>query len=117
MIILIVDDNPDMRKLIRSSITVSTDTVDECVDGSKVMDAYANLHPDFVLMDINMPVMNGIEATRNLKKQYPEARVIIVTSYSEIELREDAKEAGAENYFQKENLMELKNYLTQQLKH
>ena len=111
MKLLIVDDNPDMRRLIIKSVSESTDTAMECVDGSKVNEAYTNLNPDFVLMDINMPIMNGIEATRNLKKLFPEARVIIVTSYSDLEFREEAKDAGVEKFFLKDNLMDVKNYI------
>jgi len=62
-------------------------------------------------MDIRMPKVNGIKATENLKKKFPEAHVIIVTNYSDQEFRDAAKEAGAEQYFLKDNLMDVKKYL------
>jgi DNA-binding NarL/FixJ family response regulator len=112
--LLIVDDNTVMRKSIRSIVSDATDSVFECANGSLALTVYAEELPDFVLMDINMPEVNGIKATANLKKIFPEARVLIVTNYSEREFREKAKEAGADKYFLKDSLMSVKEYLQTQ---
>lgn len=114
MKLLIVDDSKEMRKSIRSIVAGPADSVFECADGSLALTAYTKEHPDFVLMDINMPEVNGIKATRDLKKAFPEARVLIVSNYSDKEFRDEAKEAGAEKYFLKDSLMLVKDYLQTQ---
>ncbi len=111
MKLLIVDDNKEMRKSIRSIIASNGDLVFECENGSTVLSVYTKEMPDCVFMDINMPIMNGIEATEKLIKNFPKARVIIISNYNDDELREEAKSAGAEKYFIKDNLMEVKNYI------
>jgi len=75
MILLIVDDSAEMRKSIRSIVTDSKDSVFECENGSFVLGYYTQQKPDYVMMDINMPVMNGIEATSQLLRYYPTAKV------------------------------------------
>jgi len=111
MKILIVDDSKEMRKSIRSIVAAPADILFECEDGDAVVKAYTEAQPDYVLMDIRMPKVNGIKATENLKKKFPEAHVIIVTNYSDQEFRDAAKEAGDEQYFLKDNLMDVKKYL------
>lgn len=116
MKLLIVDDNPIMRKLIRSMVTDVNDTVSELDDGEKVVQMYTDATPDFVLMDIGMPKVNGIMATENLKKEFPDARVIIVTNYSGKEIHDAAEEAGVEKYFMKDDITEVKKYLISEMK-
>ena len=116
MKLLIVDDNQKMRKMIRSIVAELDDTVFECEDGDEVVPLYKQTMPDFVLMDINMVRVSGIMATENLRKEFPEARVLIITNFSEKEIHKAAKEAGAEKYFMKDDIMEVKNYLIQQKK-
>lgn len=113
MKLLIVDDSAAMRRTIRSIVANADDEVTECEDGSEIVDVYKEIQPDFVLMDIKMPYMNGIEATSNLITKFPEARVLIVSNYNDEELREEAKSAGVEKYFIKDDLMEVKNYIQQ----
>ncbi|MBU1099106.1 MAG: response regulator transcription factor [Bacteroidetes bacterium] len=111
MKLMIVDDSAEMRKSIRSIVTNTRDTVFECENGSQVLPIYVKEHPDYVLMDINMPVMNGIEATRNLIAKFPEARVLIISNYNDDEFRKEAEESGAIKYFVKDNLIDIKTYL------
>jgi len=114
MKVLIVDDNAEMRRLLRSFVTRLAEAVYECEDGAEAVAAYAAEHltaADWVLMDIEMPRVDGIEATRQLKSHWPDARVCIVTGYDEAELRQAAQEAGACSYVLKENLPELRQRL------
>lgn len=107
MKVLIVDDNAEMRRLLRSLVTRQVEAVYECEDGAQAVDAYATEHltaADWVLMDIEMPRVDGLEATRQLKSIWPDARVCIVTGYDRPELREAAKTAGASDFIAKENL-------------
>jgi CheY-like chemotaxis protein len=112
LILLIVDDSQEMRSLIRSVVADMAGTIGECCDGALALAAYAEQRPDWVLMDIRMPEMDGISATREIKASYPEAHVCIVTDYDDGELRQAAREAGAEAYVIKEDLLGLRQVLT-----
>ena len=105
--ILIVDDHAEMRQLIRSMLSGLGAEVNECADGSQAIAAYRAHHPDWVLMDIRMKELNGIDATRQLRAAFPGARVIIVSEMGNLSSRKAAREAGACGYVLKENLVAL----------
>lgn len=107
MKILIVEDNPTVRKLIRRAVADLASEVRECEDGSLSLVAYESFWPDVVLMDVRMPGMDGLAATRVLRAKYPEVRVVIVTDYSDEEVRTAALDAGACGFALKHNLTEL----------
>lgn len=111
MKVLIVDDNPRMRWLIKSIIEGLADQVDECTDGGDAIEAYKRLQPDWVLMDIRMSEMDGIAATTQIKAAFADARILIVTDYDDDDLREAAMAAGASGYVLKENLNALRPIL------
>jgi len=113
MTILIVEDNPTVRRLIRRATSDIADSVVECEDGADALDAYIAHRPNVVLMDVRMPRMDGLTATRRLLREYPEAKVIILTDYNDDELRSAAKEAGACAYALKHNLTELEDIILQ----
>jgi CheY-like chemotaxis protein len=107
MKILIVEDNPSVRKLIcRATADIAEEAV-ERDDGAHALEAYETHRPDVVLMDVKMPRMDGLTATRQLLQRYPQARVVILTDYDDDELRSAAREAGACAYALKTNLTEL----------
>jgi CheY-like chemotaxis protein len=108
MSLMIVEDNEPMRRMIRSMVADLAERIDECGDGAEACVRYAVDQPDWVLMDIAMPRMDGITATRQITAAFPDARVLIVTDYDDPELREAARAAGACGYVLKENLLELK---------
>jgi two-component system response regulator DegU len=110
MKVLVVDDNHEMRQTIRSLLE-EVNEIYECGDGSEVLREYAKVLPDWVLMDIKMKKMNGIAATKELLAKYPDARVVMLTQYSDKELREAARRAGACEYVCKENLTEVRSIL------
>ena len=111
MKILIVDDSPVMRKTIKTIVAWPEDQTAECEDGSLVVPAYESFQPDWVLMDLRMSRSNGIEATRELKTAHPEAQVAIVTNYGDQEFRDEARAAGADEYFLKDNLPAIRKRL------
>lgn len=111
MILLIIDDNQQMRRLIRGVVGDMAEAITECADGALAVTAYAENLPDWVLMDIRMQEVDGITATRQIKASYPQAHVCIVTDYDDWELREEAREAGAEGYVVKEDLLKLRQVL------
>ena len=111
MNLLIVEDNPTVRKLIRRATTDVADSVVECDDGTQSLAAYEEHRPDVVLMDVRMPGMDGLTATRLLLVHHPEARVVILTDYDDDEVRAAARDAGACSYALKNNLTDLDEVL------
>jgi CheY-like chemotaxis protein len=107
MKLLIVDDNDDTRKLIRSVVRNCSEDIIESRNGLEAIASYARHQPDWVLMDIEMGGMDGLAATRMIKQDFPQAKIIIVTMHDNARLRSAANEAGASGYVVKENLTEL----------
>lgn len=105
---LVVEDDARVRRMIRSIVADATDTVYECSDGVEAKASYAAYLPDWVLMDLMMPQVDGISATRQIKSDYPAAKIIIVTSHESAVMREAAEQAGACAYVLKENLLDLR---------
>lgn len=100
-----------MRRLIKSLLADLADVIAECSDGSDAQRCYAAHQPDWVLMDLMMPQMDGLVATRQILASDPAARVVIVTGHESRALRREAQEAGACGYVLKENLLELREIL------
>ncbi len=108
MNVLIVDDNPRIRGAIKSLLTAPGIECIECNNGAQALQKYKETGPAWVLMDIMMPGMNGFEATKKIVAEDPNARVVIVTDYSDKEFRSAAEEAGAIAYVLKEDLIKLR---------
>lgn len=111
MKLLIVEDNPTVRRMIRRMVADLAQEIRECDDGSEALDAYRELHPDWVLMDLRMPRLNGLAAARQLIEYDSAAHIVIVTSYDDPALRAAASEAGASGYVLKEDLFEVRALL------
>ena len=111
MTVLIVEDNPTVRKLIRRAIADVAEEMVEREDGAEALEAYERHRPDVVLMDVKMPRMDGLTATRQLLQRYPDARIVIVTDYDDDGLRGAARESGACAYALKNNLVDLESIL------
>jgi DNA-binding NarL/FixJ family response regulator len=111
MTVLIVDDSPRFRDLIKTVLAGLADDVRECTDGDEVVAAYRARRPDWVLMDVQMPQTGGLEATRRILAVDPTARVLIVTDYDDVHWRAAAIEAGACGYVLKDNLLDVRRLL------
>lgn len=102
--ILLVDDQKLIREGLRTLLEIlSTFTVvAEAADGHEALEAYAQHKPDVVLMDINMPKMDGVEATRRLCQAYVDARILILTTFDNDEYVFEGIRAGALGYMLKD---------------
>lgn len=111
MKLLIAEDNDGMRGLIKRMLADFVSEIYECRDGAEALAIYSARQPDWVLMDIRLVGLNGLEATRQITAAWPQAKIMIVTDYDDDELREAARYAGACEYVIKENLLELRRIL------
>lgn len=109
--LLIVEDSPSMRHLIKSVVADLALCIHECADGSEALDAYEKFHPEWVLMDVEMHEKDGFTATREIVEAHPEAKIVIVTKHATERMREAAKKAGACEYVLKENLIEIRGII------
>jgi NarL family two-component system response regulator LiaR len=103
--ILLVDDHAIVRKGLRALLTEVADieVVGEAGDGRQAVNQAAALQPDVILMDIVMPNMDGIEATQQITQQWPEARVLALTSFAADNKLFPAIKAGALGYLLKDS--------------
>jgi DNA-binding NarL/FixJ family response regulator len=102
--ILIVDDQRLMREGLRTLLELESDleVAAEAEDGQVAIEQYEALQPDVVLMDIRMPRLDGVEATRRLRQRWPAARVIILTTFDDDAYVFDGLRAGALGYLLKD---------------
>jgi CheY-like chemotaxis protein len=115
MKVLIVDDHPQFRDVVKLVVAGLADEVTECADGDEALAIYAARRHDWVLMDLQMARMGGLEATRRLVAADRTARVLIVTDYDDVHWRAAAKEAGACGYVLKENLLDIRRMLESEI--
>ena len=101
--LLIVDDVPQVRAELRTllSLAGAIEIVGEAANGLEAVTQAAKLQPDVVLMDLEMPVMNGYEAARKIKAQSPDCRVIAFTVHETAETLERAFESGVDAFLVK----------------
>ena len=112
MTILLADDNTKMRRTIAEILSDLSATFYECGDGEEAVAAYARYRPDWVVMDIRMPRVDGLTACRRIKSADPAANIVVLTEYADPEMRSAALEVGAADLFSKENVLALREFLT-----
>jgi CheY-like chemotaxis protein len=111
MKVMIVDDSAEVRRMITSFIGDLVSEFVECSDGCEALAIYAEQRPDLVLMDYQMTGMNGFQATRAIKKDFPDAHIVIVSQWDSAALREAAKDSGADAYVNKKSLLPLRDFV------
>jgi len=102
--LLLVDDQQLMREGLRTLLEIAggITVVGEAGDGAAAVEVFEKLTPDVVLMDLRMPVMDGVEATRRILLQFPDAKILVLTTFDEDELVFEAVRAGARGYLLKD---------------
>jgi DNA-binding NarL/FixJ family response regulator len=102
--VLVVDD----QRLVREGLTALLDLVDDlelvglAEDGAQALDMVAEQQPDVVLMDLRMPVMDGVEATRRIRRDHPGVEVVVLTTHADDDSVLAALRAGARGYLTKD---------------
>lgn len=101
--VLVVDDHTIVRDGISALLSLAGDieVVGEATNGNEAIKMVSELHPDVVLMDIAMPIMGGLEATRRISKDYPNTKVLVVTQHDDKEYVFPVLESGASGLISK----------------
>jgi two-component system response regulator DegU len=102
--VLIVDDHPVFRDGLRNVLAEAADLVviGEAQDGEEALETAASLQPDVIIMDINIPLLNGLQATRRIKGTHPDINIIMLTAYDDDEQIYHAIRTGASAYYAKD---------------
>lgn len=101
--VIIVDDHPIFRKgiIFQLNAIEGINVIGEASNGKEFIDNYLNMNPDIVFMDINMPEMNGIEATKIATSKNPQLKIIAISTNGDEECLESMLEAGAKGFLLK----------------
>lgn len=104
MRILICDDQAIVRDGLEMLLKLEKDMqiAGKAEDGAHAVELTAQCKPDVVLMDLKMPVMNGVEATREIRARFPDTKILVLTTYDDDEWLMDALRAGASGYLLKD---------------
>jgi DNA-binding NarL/FixJ family response regulator len=103
--ILVVDDHPIVRQGLKTLLEGHSgwQVIGEASDGAEALEKARDLSPDVMVLDVTMPRMNGLEACRLLRRQYPELEILFVTQHDSPQMMREALEAGARGYVVKSN--------------
>ena len=104
--ILIVEDNDSFRGILKKSLEslFPSMVIQEATEGNEALRVVDALQPELIFMDIRLPGENGLQLTQKIKKNYPNIKVIILTSYDILEYREAAIRCGANSFIAKDSL-------------
>jgi DNA-binding NarL/FixJ family response regulator len=107
--VLIADDNALIRKGVRGLFKIYPDfeICGEAENGADAVGRTAALHPDLIILDLQMPVMNGLEAADAIRQRFPQTPIILFTAYAGSVLKEEAEKVGIRAIVSKEDAQEL----------
>ncbi len=113
--LLIADDHAEFRQTLGAMLSPVAGEIREAANGAEAVRIFAEQQPDWVIMDIQMKPVGGLAATREIRRRFPDARIVIVTQYDDAELRAEAAEAGACAYLLKDQLESLRQRLMSEM--
>jgi DNA-binding NarL/FixJ family response regulator len=100
---MLADDHKMLREgLRRSMVERGFDVIGEARDGAEAVELSASLRPDVILMDVSMPEIDGVEATRQIRERQPDVRIVMLTMHADQDVLADAIRAGANGYLVKD---------------
>jgi two-component system chemotaxis response regulator CheY len=100
--IIIVDDSPLIHNMLRKALEKNGYTViGDAKNGKEAVEMYEELHPDCVFMDVTMPIMDGMTASKQIKEKYPSSRIIMLTAMGDDEIINEAKSTGIDVFLKK----------------
>jgi DNA-binding NarL/FixJ family response regulator len=94
--ILLVDDHSTIRVAVRAMMGGNYAVCGEAANGQEAVEKAVELKPDLILMDIHMPVMNGIDAAKKIRQAMPGAKILIFSIHDSLQIEAEAKSAGTE---------------------
>ncbi|MEE8483875.1 MAG: response regulator transcription factor [Nitrospinota bacterium] len=108
--VLLVDDEMHIRELMKVALKdMNAEVVAEADNGKEALELFRQHKPEITIMDVNMPVMNGLETLKAIKSEFPDAFVIMLTAVSSIKAVQEILELGASGYIRKDtSLPEIK---------
>lgn len=109
--LLIADDSAKMRDVIKRCCTRAGDTVIEAGNGEEAVECFGRHRPDCAIIDIRMPVMDGLAAVREIRRRFPDARIAVVTQHDGPEWRDKSLASGADTFVLKDDLLQLLPFL------
>lgn len=104
---MIVDDSVEMRQLLREMVAPLTQEVVECQDGQECLDRFDAFRPDWTILDVRMPRLDGLSTTRSILQRWPGSRVILLTHFPSPAVAAVAREFGAVDCVGKDDLFRL----------
>ena len=96
--VLLADDHPSVLRMVENTLEPMFEVVGKVADGKSLLEAAGKLDPDLIVTDISMPILNGIEAIKNLKESGSRAKVVFLTVHADLEFVKVCFEAGASGY-------------------
>jgi two-component system response regulator DegU len=99
--VLIADDHPGVAKAVRRVLSLDCEVVGTVADGSEVMEAVRQLQPDVIVVDLNLPSVNGLKVCRQIMQLNPEAKVIVFSAMNDPDVQQRAFQVGASAYVSK----------------
>jgi len=101
--VLIVDDVPQVRRELSTLLPLldAIDVVGEAENGQEAIELATTLRPDVIIMDVEMPIMDGLAATRLIKQKCPQCRIVILSIHNDEAARAKARLAGADDFVDK----------------
>lgn len=112
--LLIVDDHAELRRTVKQMFEGLEATFLEASSGEEALRLSAAEHPDWVIMDMRMPGMGGLKATEAIHRLDPQARIVVISQFTEPEFEAQARQAGAIEFVNKEDMVHVVDLIRRQ---